>query len=164
MESWFHRRWCVILVFRVIDMREKLCLWSQSCSLLHMVPARYRRTQEERPRVFLHRIRSRYVQYMCQRKEVLHASLFHRLDQRLWHSRSASVSWNCIQTSGMVYTDTCEQGTKNNKRLFDIYIAPPPTPCTHAHMHTCTLPFQPGRQKEEDLTRSSLWYKLQADL
>lgn len=40
-----------------------------------------------------------------------------------------------FRLQGMVYTDTCEQGTKNNKRLFYIYIAPPPTPCTHAHMH-----------------------------
>ena len=39
------------------------------------------------------------------------------------------------------------------------YIAP----LVNAHMHTCTLPFRPGRQKEEDLTCSSLWYRRTVD-
>lgn len=49
-------------------------------------------------------------------------------------------------------------------RITNVYFTQPPSPSPHAHMHTCALPFQPGRQKEENLTRSSLWYKLQAGL
>lgn len=57
----------------------------------------------------------------------------------------------------MIYNDTGAGNELYNTTTY--YIAP----LVNAHMRICTLPFRPGRQKEEDLTCSSLWYRRTVD-
>lgn len=61
------------------------------------------------------------------------------------------VEWYYLYSDVKLY-DT-RAVPKNNNMYKHIYIAP---------MHTCSSTFRPGRQKEEDFTRSSLWYTTDA--